>query len=153
MTFPREAFEGFCDFCPDRYTRNLVGTNELFTMLVLCWDKGQASPIHDHTGSSCWVRLMDGELRETRYRVPPPEACGSSGLVVIGEQSLTQATPVAYINDTQGLHRMGNPSDAQGCVTLHIYSPPFSTTKIYDLETSRQTQVNIAAANPRARLF
>jgi hypothetical protein len=36
---------------------------------------------------------------------------------------------------------MGNPSQTQGCMTLHIYSPPFSTTRIFDLETAEAKQV------------
>ena len=34
-----------------QYTRNLVGYNNSFTLLMLCWDRGQESPIHDHAGS------------------------------------------------------------------------------------------------------
>ena len=25
------------------------------------------SPIHDHAGSSCWVKVLQGQLREVRY--------------------------------------------------------------------------------------
>lgn len=157
VTLPPQDFEDLRDFCPDRYTRNLVGSNELFTMLVLCWSKGQHSPIHDHTGSSCWVKLLEGELQETRYILPAEDAPAGSqggGLSVVGVTSLSEgAQTTAYINDSLGLHRMGNPSDTRGCMTLHIYSPPFSTTRIFDAETAEAKQVNIAAPNPKARKF
>ncbi len=47
-----------------RYTRTLVGYDEQFIVLLLCWEKGQSSPIHDHAGSSCWVKILTGTLDE-----------------------------------------------------------------------------------------
>jgi cysteine dioxygenase len=34
------------------------------------------------------------------------------------------------MHDKIGLHRIANPSD-KGAVTLHLYSPPFSTCKTF----------------------
>ncbi|KAJ1931047.1 hypothetical protein EC988_009921, partial [Linderina pennispora] len=48
-----------------RYTRNLVDDgNGKYNLLVLVWGEGQASPIHDHAGSHCMMKLLDGELQE-----------------------------------------------------------------------------------------
>lgn len=34
------------------YTRNLIATDdETFTLLLLCWNSGRESPIHDHVSS------------------------------------------------------------------------------------------------------
>jgi predicted metal-dependent enzyme (double-stranded beta helix superfamily) len=52
------------------YCRNLVAYDEAFTILLLTWDKGQVSPIHDHAGSSCWVKVISGELNEVLYTYP-----------------------------------------------------------------------------------
>ncbi len=40
----------YAHFDPSRnYTRNLVATDdETFTLLLLCWNPGRESPIHDH---------------------------------------------------------------------------------------------------------
>lgn len=40
----------------------------------------------------------------------------------------------AYINDTQGLHKVGNASATQGAVSLHVYAPGWSTVNTYDEE-------------------
>jgi len=32
-----------------KYSRNLVEINKEFELIVLCWDVGQASPIHNHS--------------------------------------------------------------------------------------------------------
>jgi cysteine dioxygenase len=50
-----------------RYTRTLVGFDNHFVALLLCWGKGQQSPIHDHAGASCWVKMLAGDLEEVLY--------------------------------------------------------------------------------------
>lgn len=50
-----------------RYTRTLVGFDSHFVALLLCWEKGQRSPIHDHAGASCWVKMLAGDLEEVLY--------------------------------------------------------------------------------------
>jgi len=52
------------------YTRNLVATdNETYTLLLLCWNPGKQSPIHDHPCDGCWVRVCQGSVKETRYQL------------------------------------------------------------------------------------
>ena len=52
------------------YTRNLVATdNETFTLLLICWNPGKESPIHDHPCDGCWVRVCQGKIEETRYKI------------------------------------------------------------------------------------
>ena len=45
------------------YRRNLLHTGPAYQALILCWKNGQRSPIHDHRGSSCGVRVLRGEHR------------------------------------------------------------------------------------------
>ena len=45
----------------DRYTRNLVGENDQFNLILLCWSEGNASSIHDHTGSECIMKCLQGK--------------------------------------------------------------------------------------------
>ncbi|KAL7535306.1 hypothetical protein ACHAXR_008454 [Thalassiosira sp. AJA248-18] len=52
------------------YTRNLIATdNETFTLLLLCWNPGKCSPIHDHPCDGCWLRVCQGQIQETRYEI------------------------------------------------------------------------------------
>jgi hypothetical protein len=52
------------------YTRNLIATDdETFTLLLLCWNPGKESPIHDHPCDGCWVRVCQGKIQETRYEI------------------------------------------------------------------------------------
>jgi cysteine dioxygenase len=129
----------------NRYTRNLVGFDEKFTVLLLCWNKKQASPIHDHAGSSCWVKCLHGSLTETLYDGHiGPDGC-TAALTEIGK-NVAPANEVCYINDSMGLHRMENENPDDVCVTLHIYSPPYQFCNAYNMDGSKR-QVSMLAAN------
>src|SRR5262245_1769548 len=54
-------------FHPGHYVRNLMFAGPAFQALVLCWRNGQRSPIHDHTGSSCAVKVLRGCAVETVF--------------------------------------------------------------------------------------
>lgn len=43
-----------------------------FDLLLLCWRPGAASVIHDHPQAGCWVKVLKGEIKETRYTLASP---------------------------------------------------------------------------------
>ncbi|KAJ1676042.1 hypothetical protein EV182_000035 [Spiromyces aspiralis] len=142
-----EDWRQFALYDGGRYTRNLIDSgNGKFNLLLLVWGEGQASPIHDHANSHCMMKLLDGELVETRYHMPGSPAApspnpgnssssSSSGpLEVIGEKSLS-TNQVAYIHDKIGLHCMSNPDASCKAVSLHLYSPPFDLCRVFDGRT------------------
>jgi len=59
---------GYLTFNPARYVRNLVHDGPAYQALVLCWRNGQRSPIHNHRGSRCGVKI----LRASRRRRSSP---------------------------------------------------------------------------------
>src|SRR5262249_19233333 len=61
----------FVRFSNKGYARNLVRTGPWYSALVLCWKNGQRSPIHDHLGSSCGVRVLRGTMTETLFEFAP----------------------------------------------------------------------------------
>ena len=50
------------------YTRNLIYKNERFELMVLCWDRGQVSKIHNHSDQMCWMTVPVGKLRGQNFR-------------------------------------------------------------------------------------
>ena len=52
----------------ERYQRNLHVLGPKYYALLLCWLPGQASPIHDHRGASCSIKVIQGNFTEQRYR-------------------------------------------------------------------------------------
>ena len=108
----------FVRFSEQGYVRNLVRAGEGYHVLVLCWKNGQRSPIHDHAGSSCCVRVLRGTLTETRFAFAP------NGHVKAVE-STDHAPGSTFASADLDLHQVSNlqPGGAD-LVTLHVYSPP-----------------------------
>jgi cysteine dioxygenase len=114
------------------YMRNLMRAGEWYNVLVLCWKNGQRSPIHDHKGSACGVRVLRGTATETVFEFAP------NGHVV-ATRSLTRRPGSVMGTQDSDLHQVSNlqPGDAD-LVTMHIYSPPLMWMGTYSLtDTSR----------------
>src|SRR5271166_6973299 len=58
-------------FAENGYKRNLVRAAANYHTWVLCWKNGQRSPIHNHAGSACVVRVLRGTLTETLFEFAP----------------------------------------------------------------------------------
>ena len=55
----------FAKYDKYKYTRNLVHEgNGKFNLMLLCWAEGNQSAIHDHADAHCFVKVLDGGLRE-----------------------------------------------------------------------------------------
>ena len=114
-------------FGPERYQRNLARTGPAYEALVLCWNSGQRSPIHDHRGSRCAFRVLAGVAAETRF------ARTAEGLVYpVSTIDLPEGTICATQDDD--IHQVSNlqPHNRK-LVTLHVYSPPLRVFNVYSL--------------------
>jgi cysteine dioxygenase len=114
-------------FSAQGYTRNLVRAGQWYHLLVLCWKNGQRSPIHDHKGSSCGVRVLRGVATETACLFAP-----SGDVYAVGSRDLTPGS-VCASEDTD-LHQISNlQAGSADLVTLHVYSPPLIRMGTYSL--------------------
>ncbi len=59
----------YCHWDEQSYTRSLVFGTDFYQLLILCWQQGQASPVHDHQGQDCWMHVVDGSIQETLYHL------------------------------------------------------------------------------------
>ncbi|XP_028314494.1 cysteine dioxygenase type 1 [Gouania willdenowi] len=136
-----QDWKQYAKFDPYRYTRNLVDKgNGKFNLIVLCWGEGHGSSIHDHTNSHCFMKMLQGQLKETLFDWPDDKSEGS--MVQRSERILLENT-VAYINDSMGLHRVENVSHTEGSVSLHLYSPPFDLCQTFDQRTGHKNTVKM----------
>lgn len=136
------------------YTRNLVDEgNGKSNLLVLVWNPGRSSPIHDHANAHCVMKILKGSLKETLYSMPPGSAgsnSGSSGTLtppqVVKETNYSE-NQVTYISDQIGLHKISNPSNSEVAVSLHLYTPPHAANfgfNLFDEKTGQQTHIKQA---------
>jgi len=109
------------------YTRNLVRGGAWYNVLVLCWANGQRSPIHDHQGSSCGVRVLRGTATETLFEFAP-----NRHVKALFSRDLTPGSVCGSQDDD--IHQVSNlqPGDVD-LVTLHVYSPPLLHMGTYSL--------------------
>ena len=128
VKIPSKELSKFVDWsCREMpYTRRLVGTDGLnYTLLVLSWNPGRESKIHNHPCQGCFVLPMSGALVETIFSMHPDTE-------EIREEFSTICKPgsMSFMNDEIGLHKIGNASRELGAVSLHLYTPPFSSCKV-----------------------
>ncbi|XP_008941038.1 PREDICTED: cysteine dioxygenase type 1 [Merops nubicus] len=124
-----------------RYTRNLVDSgNGKFNLMILCWGEGHGSSIHDHADSHCFMKILQGNLKETLFEWP--EKKGNGEMIRKSERVLRE-NQCAYINDSIGLHRVENISHTETAVSLHLYSPPFDSCNTFDQRTGHKHKVTM----------
>lgn len=113
-------------FGQEHYRRNLMHAGPAYHALVLCWRAGQRSPIHDHRGSSCAVRVLKGVASETQFEMT------KDGLIY---PTMTRRMPAGSVCASQDsdIHQMSNLQSGVDLVTLHIYSPPLLVMGQYSL--------------------
>ncbi|XP_001632450.3 cysteine dioxygenase type 1 [Nematostella vectensis] len=138
----QDDWQKYANYDPFRYTRNLVDEgNGKFNLIVLCWGEGQGSSIHDHTDSHCFLKVLDGKLKETLFEWPS-ESEPEKPLAVKGV-SYVDRDEVAYINDSIGLHRMENTSHSDTACSLHLYCPPFDMCNSFDQRTGHKRKCKV----------
>src|SRR5262245_26512938 len=71
LNIQHEDVADFIHFSDRDYQRNLIRSGEWYHLWVLCWKNGQRSPIHDHKGSSCGVRVLHGTATVTQFGLGP----------------------------------------------------------------------------------
>jgi cysteine dioxygenase len=123
---------GFIRFSNQGYMRNLVRAGPWYHLLVLCWKNGQRSPIHDHAGSTCGVRVLRGTMTETLFEFAPNghikavASCDFDSGSVVGGQDYH-------------LHQVSNlQAGGADLVTLHVYSPPLVKMGTYSLTDTKR---------------
>lgn len=114
------------------YTRNLIFKNELFEMMTLCWEAGQATPIHDHANQNCWMAMPMGKLRVVNFRVAETDFAKNLCRVAQAEQFDVEESCAAEVDPAEPIHQILNlPELNSRAVSLHIYSRPFKSCQIY----------------------
>tara|TARA_B100000795_G_scaffold15257_1_gene10320 strand:+ start:459 stop:959 length:501 start_codon:yes stop_codon:yes gene_type:complete len=124
VAIPEDAFEDFCSWSLGCYTRNCIFENEKFELILLCWEKDQVTPIHDHGGEECWVKVIHGTLKETLYKEE------SSGLSQLNTTISVKGT-ISYMIDFMGYHKLENISGHRA-MSLHLYAKPIKKCNVFD---------------------
>jgi cysteine dioxygenase len=129
-----ESVRSYCNWNPQSYTRKLVCGTDVYQLLILCWQAGVASPIHDHQGQDCWMYVVKGIIEETLYQ---PSLHQERGLILheTEKKRYQQGNTSRLIDSTAAWHSIKAMSEQ--VITLHLYSLPIKKCQIYDLKTGQ----------------
>ena len=92
-------------------------SNDLFEMILICWDAGSESKIHDHPEKGCVFNLMNGCLEEHLY----------DSNIEFKKITTVYSNNTSYMENSIGYHKIKCIDKA---MSLHIYSPPNYKMKI-----------------------
>ena len=115
-------------FDEDSYCRNRILLAEHAELLIMCWRSGQLSPIHNHKGSACCIRVISGQATEIAYE---PSNCGR--LAPSGISRFREGQVFASFDEDT--HQMGNlEASGHDLITMHCYSPPLRAMELFSAE-------------------
>ncbi len=120
---------------PDAYQRIPLLRTDNLEALVLCWEDGQETVIHDHGPSCAVAKVFSGTtFIENFRRVDRGEKSGFAKLDVIERLELKPGDITA--SDVGGIHSMGNHMGGRKrMITVNFYSPPLSKIQTFDRAT------------------
>lgn len=130
LSITRADFDSVCIFGTHGYRRNPVSRSDWYELVALTWRSSHCTPIHDHRGSSCAFRVVEGTGTEIRFSQTP------SGLVC---PTATNTMPAGYVcaAEDADIHQVSNmQAPGTDLITLHIYSPPIKKMNTYQFACS-----------------
>jgi cysteine dioxygenase len=119
-----ERFLDRVQFSAERYMRHPILFWDDWEVMLIAWQNGQITPIHDHRGVMGGMAILSGSLLEERFTTPELRPALAD----------SRARPEGDLSDIGPtvLHRL-TPTSARA-VSLHIYRPPLRTMGIWDAQ-------------------
>ena len=102
-------FRKFIEFDKKNYKKNLITTNNLFDMYLICWNNYQFSNIHKHPEKGCIMKVLENGLEEKIYDNTYKNI----------EIKYIKKNDISYIDNEIGLHSIHNNNNKS--ISLHIY--------------------------------
>jgi cysteine dioxygenase len=147
------SLEPWVSFRPDRYVRQRLHRSAAFELLLLCWDRGQATPIHDHDGQAGWFAVLEGSLGVQEYdrrggpadlrdlRANEETAPGSLALTPSSRFVVRAGGSVAEAEAPETIHRVG--PEAGRALSLHLYAGPLNSFLVFDEARATARRVTV----------
>lgn len=120
-----ESIEPYCKWNNAEYTRNCLKRTNKLEIILLCWEPGQITKIHNHNGQKCWVHQLLGQIHENKFKL------NSSNCPELAESKFLNKGGCSYIDDEMGYHNLENKSSNRS-VSLHIYINPIDECLVYN---------------------
>ncbi len=122
--FNRAALKECIGYADAGYQRNIIKKTEFYELVAISWSAGQETLIHDHAGSDCAFRIVEGVSTETIYELD------SEGLAV-PLMSKTYRPGEACAAEEPDIHKISNDTESE-LINIHLYTPPLHAYNIYE---------------------
>ncbi|RAL26936.1 cysteine dioxygenase [Thermoflavimicrobium daqui] len=109
------------------YGRNIIYKNDTVEVVVNNWANRFACAPHDHGKSFGWIYFVYGDALHEIYTLDQKE-------VLTHTATRIEKEGTAFLETSQLIHSIENPSEQDMLVTFHVYSPPIKDMKVYNLE-------------------
>ena len=136
-----DAPETIATFNNKNYQRQSLWRGKYSEVMLICWQDGQHSVIHDHKGSNCGFIVLSGQATERFFEKTEI----TTGIKPINSQKIeTGKTSISH--DGEGIHQLLNLPGNSPLMTLHLYSTPLEFVNVYSLEkkTVEKKRLSIA---------
>ena len=127
-----ESLSPFCIWDQRQYTRKSLHRSRAHELLLICYEPGQRTSIHDYDSQMAWIKPVLGSVCEERYKL-----AGNCELKLQGQGKL-ETGPLAYMTTKDCIHRHTNMGPGRA-ITLNLYVRPISRWRVYDERTGRSS--------------
>jgi len=121
--FNAAALKECIGYADEGYQRNIIKKTEFYELVAICWTPGQETLIHDHVGSDCAFRIVEGVSTETIYKL------NSQGFAVPIDARTYSAGEVCAAEEPD-IHRVSNDTEHE-LINVHVYTPPLHSYGVY----------------------
>lgn len=109
-----------------KYGRRPLVAEPGLNVLIMTWEKGQLTPLHDHNNTWCVEGVLQGNIAVTRYeleegRIPTEIRDGEQVRFERREHWVTGRGEAAALHGADQYHVLSNPHQDQTALTLHVY--------------------------------
>src|SRR5260370_13966573 len=124
-TVSPEALAPYLTWNGQHYTRNLIDKTPLYELIVICWEVGQVSSVHNHRAQNCWMAVPIGRLQVENFRVLHQDVdAGVCKLEPTDTIEMNISQPCA-VDPREPVHRVLNPRPSNAsAATFNAYSRP-----------------------------
>jgi Cysteine dioxygenase type I len=109
------------------YGRVTLFENEVFEVMIGCWDEGNWCDAHDHGPSVGAVYAYMGEIEHTSYAL-------HDGVLEATERCCLSKDDLMPLGLGM-IHSLTNIRSREPFVGLHVYSPPTSNVRVFHIAT------------------
>jgi predicted metal-dependent enzyme (double-stranded beta helix superfamily) len=116
---------------PGKYRRHQVVSDPEwgFTVVVLLWEPGAITPIHDHD-TWCVFGILEGDLEVTNYTVLEDNGTSPYRLREVGREVLKAGVTGDNMGADTEVHRVRNVGSSRA-ISLHVYGDDLTQRKLF----------------------